>query len=141
MAENKQSQDLIKLLSEALKQANVNNNINSENASNVALEINRKINEKSQKQKDYAHKIANEMNNNKNIVAVSVPSIYKQYQPSFVISINGCTIKIPSDGVTRYIHKDFAIVLNRRLRALDRKIEFMRSNPDGNILEIPSTFR
>lgn len=134
---NKDIDNLIKGLTEALTKSNTNsNNTNIDGASNVALEINKKINEKSTNQRNYAARIASEMSRNINTETIVIPRVYAEYQPSFVVSINGCTIKIPADGKPRLVHSDYAVILRRRMRKLDEKIAHMRSNPNGDIREI-----
>ena len=124
--------DIIQALGQLIK----NNNVNERSVNEVTLELNKRINAKASNQTRYAAKIIDEMKRGINCSMISVPRIYAEYQPSFVISINGCTIKVPADGKPRLLHNDYAIILNRRMRALDNKIAFMRNNPNGDIREL-----
>ena len=91
------NEDLIQALTEALSQAN--KNVVSDKESNVvAIEIQRQVNERAARQQNYANRISDEMNKGINCTKFAIPKIYHQYQPSFVITINGCTVKIPADG-------------------------------------------
>lgn len=136
---NNNTDNLIKELTKAIiesNKANQTHQVNEEGASNVALQINRKINEKSANQRNYAARIASDMQKGINCETIVVPRIYAEYQPSFVVSINGCTIKVPADGKPRVVHKDYAVILRRRINALDKKINFMRTNPNGEIKQL-----
>jgi len=124
--------DIIQALGQLIK----NNNVNERSVNEVTLELNKRINQKASNQTKYAARIIDEMRRGVNCSMVSVPRIYHEYQPSFVISINGCTVKVPADGQPRLLHNDYVVILNRRMRAIDNKIAFMRSNPNGDIREL-----
>ena len=124
--------DIIQALGQLIK----NNNVNERSVNEVTLELNKRINQKASNQTKYAARIIDEMRRGVNCSMVSVPRIYHEYQPSFVISINGCTVKIPADGQPRLLHNDYVVILNRRMRAIDNKIAFMRNNPNGDIREL-----
>ena len=124
--------DIIQALGQLIK----NNNVNERSVNEVTLELNKRINQKASNQTRYAARIIDEMRRGVNCSMVSVPRIYHEYQPSFVISINGCTVKIPADGQPRLLHNDYVVILNRRMRAIDNKIAFMRNNPNGDIREL-----
>jgi ABC-type Zn2+ transport system substrate-binding protein/surface adhesin len=101
----------------------------AENASEATLKINAKVREKQQRQQSYANKIAKEMKENKNCCTIVVPEIYRKYQPSFTVSINGCTVNIPANGKPYKVHNDFAVLLHNRMARLSAKIDRMH-NPD-----------
>lgn len=124
--------DIIQALGQLIK----NNNVNERSVNEVTLELNKRINQKASNQTKYAARIIDEMRRGVNCSTISVPRIYHEYQPSFVISINGCTVKIPADGQPRLLHNDYVVILNRRMRAIDNKIAFMRNNPNGDIREL-----
>lgn len=124
--------DVIQALGQLIK----NNNVNERSVNEVTLELNKRINQKASNQTRYAAKIIDEMRRGVNCSMVSVPRIYHEYQPSFVIAINGCTVKVPADGQPRLLHNDYVVILNRRMRAIDNKIAFMRSSPNGDIREL-----
>lgn len=127
---NKNNEELVSMLAEAIRsvQKPQVTNEDATNASLVAVQINQKVNIKAQKQMEFANRIAYEMDHNINCSMIAVPKIYYEYQPSFVITLNGCTIKVPADGVQRKIHNEFAVILKKRMRALDDKLEAMRNN-------------
>jgi hypothetical protein len=61
----------------------------------------------------------------------SIPTIYKMYMPSLTVTVNGCSIKVPSDGKARLIHNIYIAQIERYLRHLDAKIDAMENKrPD-----------
>ena len=116
--------------------ASVQNGQDITNASVAAIEINRKVQEKARNQINFQRKIADDLNNKRNCRLYSIPLIYKEYQPSITVSINGCTIKVPADGVPRLIHNRYIDIIEQRLRHLDQKINDM-NNSGRDIREMP----
>lgn len=107
----------------AQKQAN--------SASSVVVEMNSQLQAKAQKQIEFNKRLINDLARGINCSMYSIPTIYREYQPSFIVAINGNTIKVPADGVARLIHNRFITIIEARLRRLDYKIESMRSGkPD-----------
>lgn len=106
------------------------------NASVAAIEINRKVQEKARNQINFQRKIIDDLNNKRNCKMYSIPLIYKEYQPSFTVSINGCTIKVPADGQPRLLHNRYIDIIEQRLRHLDQKINAM-NNSGRDIREMP----
>lgn len=98
------------------------------NANSAALKINSKIKEKQIAQQNYASRIANEMRAGINCCTISIPEMYKKWQPSFTVSINGCTVNIPADGKQYTVHNDFAILIMRRMKRLSYKIAHLNDN-------------
>lgn len=108
--------------------ANVNSD-GARNANEVALKINKKVRDKSIAQENYAQRIAKEISKNENCVTLVVPEIYRRYQPSFTATVNGCTVTIPADGKPRKVHRDFALIIMKRMNKLSKNIANM-SAPD-----------
>lgn len=103
------------------------------NANVISVSINKKVMDKSLKQIDFQKKIIADLNAGVNCKMYAIPKIYAEYQPSFVVSINGCTIKVPADGQPRLIHQRYIDIIEQRLRRLDDKISNMNK---ANISEI-----
>jgi hypothetical protein len=130
--------DLAKAILNQINQSIMNlggagSKVDPKNAPAIALEIEKKANKIREDQAKFAEKI---IKDKENLVFLSIPTIYKQFQPSFTVSINGCTIKVPCDGKTYKIHKVYANEIYRRLRHIDEKVQSMRAN--NNIQEINS---
>ena len=73
-------------------------------------------------------------------VLYAIPQIYGQYVGSVTASINGHTIKIPADGVGRYIPKRFVPILDKYIKNIDRKVAAMNATnllERGGIAELP----
>mgnify|MGYP001281280289 CR=1 FL=1 len=103
----------------------------SNSASSVVIEMNRQLQAKAQKQIEFNKRLINDLARGINCSMYAIPTIYREYQPSFIVAINGNTIKVPADGVARLIHNRFITIIEARLRRLDYKIESMRSGkPD-----------
>lgn len=98
------------------------------NSSVVSVAINKKVMDKSLKQIEFQKKIIADLNQKKNCKMYAIPKIYAEYQPSFTVSINGCTIKVPADGKARLIHNRYIDIIEQRLRHLDYKISNMYKN-------------
>lgn len=94
-----------------------------ENASTIRVKMDIDLNKRRDHQKDYAAKIRNDLQNHVNCRMFAIPTIYKQYQPSFVVTINGCTIHVKTDGKMKLLHNDYIRLIERRMRALDYKVE------------------
>lgn len=105
------------------KQFNNVREVNTGNAAVVSLEIERKAKAVHTSQRKFAERLANDKDN---YVDVVVPSIYRSYQPSFTLSKNGVTVKIPANGRPYKVHRLFADMLNVRLKRLDEKIQRSR---------------
>ena len=116
--------------------ANAQKNRDVTNASVAAIEINKKVQEKAKNQINFQRRIVDDLNNRRNCKMYSIPLIYKEYQPSFTVSINGCTIKVPADGQPRLIHNRYIDIIEQRLRYLDQKINSM-NNSGRDIREMP----
>lgn len=101
--------------------------VGTNQATSAALQINKKVQDKAAKQLAFQKRIVADLQANKNCRLYAIPKIYKEYQPSFTVSINGCTIKVPADGVPRKIHNRYIDIIEQRLRHLDEKIESMQS--------------
>lgn len=99
------------------------------NANEATFRINEQIRKKQIAQQEYANKIKRDMEKNINCIIMSIPEIFKKYQPKFTVSINGCTVTIPADGKQYKVHNDFAILLQRRMDRLSQNISRM-SSPD-----------
>lgn len=99
--------------------------VDTTSAAIVAMQIEQKSKKVRDDQARYAQKLRSEEHL---FVEVSVPTIYKQYRPSFTLSRNGVTVKIPADGRTYKIHPTFATMLTQRLKRLDEKIEYTKRN-------------
>ena len=95
------------------------------NANVISVAINKKVMDKSLKQIEFQNKIIADLNQKKNCKMYAIPKIYAEYQPSFTVSINGCTIKVPADGVPRLVHNRYIDIIEQRLRHLDDKISNM----------------
>lgn len=137
MAEQKPNNSISELaeaLTQAINNANTNRDSQQKNASTIAVEINQEIRKRSEAQANFARRIATEMRSNKNTVTVTIPQIYREYQPTFTATLNGCTVSVPADGVPRTLHKDFAVIIIKRLRHLDEKIAAMRKGMDNREL-------
>ena len=98
------------------------------NANVISVAINKKVMDKSMKQIEFQKKIIADLNRKENCRMYAVPKIYAEYQPSFTVSINGCTIKVPADGQPRLIHNRYIDIIEQRLRHLDNKISNMNSS-------------
>jgi cell division septum initiation protein DivIVA len=101
-------------------------------AASIAAEIDRRAKAVADKQAAWANKIKNDT---ENYVDVMIPTIYKQFVPSMVVSINGCTVKIPADGKVRKVHKVYASEIENRLRQYDKKIQGMRENTNVQLIQ------
>lgn len=121
------NEELISTVAAAVASALKDNS--AENASEATLKINAKVKEKQIRQQSYANRIAQEMKANKNCCTIVIPEIYKKYQPSFTVSINGCTVNIPANGKPYKVHNDFAVILHKRMARLSANVERM-NNPD-----------
>lgn len=128
--EQTKNEELVAMLAQAIRESNNSNqkqmtqeDIN--NASLVEIQMKQRIEEKAKRQMEYANRISYEMSQNINTSVVTVPKIYAEYQPSFTIAINGCTVNIKSNGKPRKLHNDFAVILLKRMKALDDKIAKM----------------
>lgn len=130
---NNQAIDIAVAVGEAIAKqlGNLKQSSNPSTAATVAIEIEKKAQAVGDKQAAFAKRIAEDKDNYVNIM---IPQIYAQFEPSMTVSINGCTIKIPADGVTRKVHKVYAAEILSRLRYTDKKIQEMRAN--NNIAEI-----
>jgi hypothetical protein len=104
-------------------------NEGARSANDAALKINKKIREKQLEQESYAQKITREMASNINCEIITVPEIYKRYQPTFTACVNGCSVTIPADGKPRKVHRDFALIIHKRMAKLSKNIANM-SAPD-----------
>ena len=129
--EQTKNEELVAMLAQAIREGNNSNQKQMTqdditNASLVQIKLNQKIEEKSKRQMEYANRIIDEMNKGINTIEIAVPKIYAEYQPSFTIAINGCTVKVKADGVPVKLHNDFAVILKKRMKALDDKIEAMK---------------
>lgn len=56
-----------------------------------------------------------------------IPQIYEQYVNSVTVAINGQSIKIPADGVTRRIPKRFVPIIEQYLANVDAKVSAMNA--------------
>lgn len=102
-----------------------------ENRSSIAIEINKKVQQRASRQASFAARITKDLKEGKNCRMYSIPTIYKMYMPSLTITVNGCSIKVPSDGKPRLIHNIYIGQIERYLRHLDAKIDAMENNrPD-----------
>lgn len=99
----------------------------------AAIQINKKVQDKATRQLEFQRRITADLQNKKNCRMYAIPKIYKEYQPSFTVSINGCTIHVPSDGVPRLIHNRYIDIIEQRLRHIDEKISAMQS-PDIQLI-------
>lgn len=131
MAGKTNNEELVAMLAQAIRESNNSNqkqmtqeDIN--NASLVEVKLKQKMELKAKRQTDYANRIIDEMNQNINTSVVTVPKVYAEYQPSFTIAINGCTVNVKADGKPVRLHNDFAVILMKRMKALDDKIERMK---------------
>lgn len=116
---------ITKAMTDAINMSTQQKAAEAANANVVSVAINKKVMDKSLKQIEFQKKIISDLNQRKNCRMYAVPKIYKEYQPSFVVSINGCTIKVPADGQARLIHNRYIDIIEQRLRRLDDKIENM----------------
>lgn len=125
-----------KAIADKLSDININNKVEvtANPGVTATLELNKKIQDKAAKQIAFQKNISADLNANRNCRMYAIPKIYKEYQPSFVVSINGCTIKVPADVVPRKIHNRYIDIIEQRLRYLDEKIEAMNTS---NIQLIP----
>lgn len=97
----------------------------SANANEASLRINDKVHQLQIKQQNYAARIKSEMDQNINCTTIVIPEMFKKWQPSFTASINGCTVNIPANGRPYKVHNDFAVIINRRMERLSKKIADM----------------
>lgn len=126
--------DVITKLGETIANAiDASNQKRYTNANIVNLDINEKIKQKADRQIAFQKRIINDLKAKRNCRMYAIPTIYKEYQPSFTVSINGCTIKVPADGQQRLIHNRYIDIIERRLRHLDKKIEAMNKADYGEI--------
>ena len=106
------------------------------NANLAVLEINKKVQQRGITQQNYASKIKADMEANKNCTTITIGKVYKQYQPSFTATVNGCSVTIPANGQSYKIHNDFAVIILRRIRRLDDNIARMNAPESETIYEI-----
>ena len=116
---------ITKAMTDAINAATTQKNAETAHANVVSVAINKKVMEKSVKQIEFQKKIIADLNSRKNCKMYAIPRIYFEYQPSFVVSINGCTVKVPADGQPRLLHNLYIDIIERRLRRLDDKIANM----------------
>lgn len=116
---------ITKAMTDAINAATTQKNAEAAHANVVSVAINKKVMEKSVKQIEFQKKIIADLNSRKNCKMYAIPRIYFEYQPSFVVSINGCTVKVPADGQPRLLHNLYIDIIERRLRRLDDKIANM----------------
>lgn len=98
----------------------------------VSIKIDGKMQNKVRRQQEFISSIRNDFERGTNIVTLSIPRLYAEYQPSFTVCINGCSIKLPADGKPRRVHKSYAAIVLKRLEHLDRKIEAMNESLKDN---------
>lgn len=99
------------------------------NANEATLRINEKVHQQQIRQQNYAARIKHEMDNNINCRMITIPEMFKRWQPSFTVCINGCTVNIPANGKPYKVHNDFAEIIERRMARLSAKVASMGS-PD-----------
>lgn len=105
------------------------NSIREITSANVAtIKIDEKMQTKIKRQQDFISTIRNDFSKGENIVTLVIPKLYAEYQPSFTVCINGCSIKLPADGKPRQVHKAYAAIVMKRLAHLDQKIEAMNES-------------
>lgn len=122
---NNMAAAITKAMTDAINAATQQKNSEAAHANVVSVAINKKVFEKSAKQLEFQKKIIADLNSRKNCKMYAIPKIYFEYQPSFVVSINGCTVKVPADGQPRLLHNLYIDIIERRLRRLDDKIANM----------------
>lgn len=134
MPENKQEQNLTpEQIAQIAAQASANAIAQvvadkAANANEASFRINDKIRQKQIAQQNYANRIRYEMDHNINCMTITIPEMYKKWQPSFTVSINGCTVNIPADGKPYLVHNDFAVLIMKRMRRLSYKVAHLGSN-------------
>lgn len=112
-----------------------------QSATVAGIKLNDAVNKRAERMRNFAAHIRNEVARGINTEVIVIPKIYFEYQPSFTVAINGCTIKIPADGKPYTIHSSFAAIIKNRMKRLDDKIAEMNEAKRNNSYGVAQIIR